>query len=385
MTNPPWGQPSAVPVGPGPHYPNLFGAPLANRPPVLPPGRVGIGGLFRATWEVCKRKGLLLLGISLVSALVAVVIMFFPAVIVIMLGVFSLIAGYEDRKYDPRPVLTVVIPAILVCATLMGAVAVWLWARFTSMMVAVVDQTVRGFDATWNSAENQTRDATGRAGTLIMIGAALGFGLGAMLSVLFVTITAGDHWLSDTAVLVTVGLFLTALLIGLYLQIRLVYSLQALSLEGHRGLGVLRRSLALTSRRFWGTLGLLIVGGALPYLLNTMVNFTNEAIRDNQDLAPLAVVTGLLGLALNFLVAVWTTIWQTLMYVDVRRFEQGGPGVAVPQPMPVQPQWPTPGYPEPRAPMAPEPPMAPPPPVAPPAPGILDDSSPWARRDGEGF
>lgn len=368
---------------------------MSNRPPVLRPSPLGLADMFSGTWAVLRRRGGLLLGITLVAGLVAAAIIFIPVMAVVLLGVFSLIAALESNSgSESSPSLWMITPIVVLCAAAVGAASVWVWARFNSMLVAVVDQLARGLEPSWTSAENQTRGAAGRAMPLVWLGAAAAAVVGALVSIFlgWVLATRQVNAQTDETIGAVAFLLLTVIVVaGIYLQIRLVYALPALALEGHRGLDALRRSFALTKGRFWRTTGFLLVGCGLPYLFSMVFQGGQQGLKDNPDLVGLLLLVSLLSTVVSFMVGVWMSAWQAVMYVDRVRQDGGAVGVQ-PTPWPWQqsqpwPVQPTPGYPQPPMGQDYPGPTSYPAQPTPQQPGYPADpaSNPWARRDNEGL
>ncbi|MEL4504670.1 glycerophosphoryl diester phosphodiesterase membrane domain-containing protein [Luteococcus sp. H138] len=401
------------PAGPSPYqmpqqYPTPYGAPPSSQPALLKGSPLGLGDMFAGTWKVLRRRFGLLLGITLVAALVAAALIFIPMMVVMVLGIFSIMSTMDTSMY-PMPSLAVTAPVLVLCSAAVAAASVWVWAKFSSLAVAVVDQLARGLEPSWSSAENQTQGSAGRAMPLVWLAGAIGAGAGALISVFVAGLLhqGGD---ASSAFATSTFLFVAVLVVaGVYLQVRLVYTLPALALEGRSGMDALRRSFQLTGGRFWRTLWFLLIGCGLVALLSVIVQGAEGVFRESPDLAAVGALFSLLGAVANVVLSVWTIAWQTVMYVDRVR-EEGAPQPQFPmqpgqftaqsphQPYPVQSypgqqaypgqpaqphpaqQHPTQQYPtQPQAAPGPWQPTPPPPNPADPGP------NPWARQDNQGL
>ncbi|MEL4356625.1 MULTISPECIES: hypothetical protein [unclassified Luteococcus] len=406
--------------------PTFFGAPPAQEPPLLRRSPMGLGDIIGVTWQVLRRRFGLLLGISLVSGLVAGLLALLPAIALLTAGVFGAMAAIGSPPDGP-PLgdFWVLLPLVVICCALIGVIWVWVWAKFNSMLVAVIDQLARGFQPTWDSATAQAQGTDRRALPLLWWGAGLGALAGAIPVGLLLVALESDQWGDGpTTVFALTVLALPVLsLVMLYPLARLVYLLPVLTLEKMSGWQAVRRAWRLTSGQVGRTLGLLVVGCGVPYAANLALNVARVELQERQALAGLgglvSLVTAVLGIALG----VWLTAWQTVMYLD--RVQMGdvtpaqteaawpsAPAVTHCLPGPTTAQYPPTQYPPAQYPPAQYPPAQFPPTVPhpgqpatpavptpqppgyaapqnpPPGPAWPSEdptTSPWARRDDEGL
>jgi hypothetical protein len=355
--------------------------------PLLRPSPMDLAGFFHATINATKQAWRPLLVIWAVPTLVSIAVIVAGGV-----GALGVVAAAID---DPRALGAAfpILGALGLAAIVVMAVVS---AKAAGMSAVLAYDVARGESPTLGGAWRRSSGFVPRmAPVLILLVILVLAVVGALLAV--VVMTAGA--LQDRSPAGVLGVLAIFLLLGTaqpvvtwWLRVKLLYTVQAVAIEGVGGIAGMRRSWTLTRGGFWRTLGYYLIGsfaistvvspiallGQLPLLALRFPNDVDDVSQLWMGLSaaiPLVLVT-LSVLALSQLVAepLMQTYTAYLFIDQVRRSElpptPSAPSPVTPggypapqpywgQPPSARPPQASPGSP---APVPQDPPPAPPPP-----------------------
>lgn len=448
---------------PAPYSPAPLPVPAQPTGVPLRPSPMDVGAVTSGAIAVYKARPLLFIGLALIPTVVTFVAVMAGFAALLPLAIAALDASQSES--------TITAIAMGTAAAIVGATFAWLVVQFKAngMMAVAAFDVIDGRLPTLASTTAQTRGLVRRvlpvagAAALVTALAAAGLTYGFMgwfLRELAAISFPGSNDILAAVFLQFFGAFLgLGLVLGLvwlvvtFLSVRLLYFVPALALEKLDAVAALRRAWALTRGAFWRTLGYYVVAAVLVAIPSYAVSFISQFFAfpvSNTSSLPeagalgiaLAVLAGVLQLAVAVLVLPFQVLYHTLMYRDQVnrstgnvvapvRYGYARPGSAYPgvtplpggpvppapasqpwhQPNPAQ-QWPVPGQPwTPPLPAAAAPPAQPqpwtppqpawpasevddatrrrsdlvPPPASEqvPPPGDASERSPWQRPDSQ--
>jgi membrane-anchored glycerophosphoryl diester phosphodiesterase (GDPDase) len=198
----------------------------------------------------------------------------------------------------------------------------------TGLLIISVSQSVLGrvisLKDLWAQAKGQMWRLVGLTVLLGLINVAV-FGVVVLVAFLLiggVAMTAGDGG-AAVAVLVTLLLVLGALVLAVFLAVRLGLAAPALMLERAGVGGALKRSWALTGGQFWRIFGvlalaLIIVGALNAILLVPVSAITALAPAATALSATMLVVSSVISVLISALTMPFLSAVLALIYIDVR-------------------------------------------------------------------
>jgi hypothetical protein len=304
--------------------------------PLLRPSPMDLSGIFSGTFAILKKRWGLMIGI----AAMPIVAVFLAAVVVITLVFFAAFALFQGAFGLPF-----VVVAILAIVALIVAVPLINY-KGMAMVIQASYETSQGLEPSFGGVWSNTKGVMPRSIPyyLLMIGLSLAilvpFGL--FLVLIWVPVNLHDsHAVAMAAVatlLVFVLLPLVLMPLVLWIRIKLLYVMAAITIEAAGGMAAVKRSWGLTKGAFWRTFGYYLVGSLVVGAISGVVSMFSRMLLlplnlrlqslDNQQQAaaafsvalPLLILVFVIQLAVSLLTtpALWTYI--TCMYLDqVRR------------------------------------------------------------------
>ncbi|HSN44057.1 MAG TPA: glycerophosphoryl diester phosphodiesterase membrane domain-containing protein [Propionibacteriaceae bacterium] len=374
--------------------------------PALRPSPMDVGSVVASTFEVFRRR------LGLFVLLTFAPIAFVLALVAALFAIGSALRGSLFNSWD---VQTQLIVGLIVGYLVLAVASIMAQLKFAAMTSAAVAEVADGRTPTLTSLWDQTRGVTSRLVVfmLLLVGGAVV--VITLIGLFLAAIVAASDEAAALLVLLFLAILPVVILTAGYLGTRLLYVLPVAAIERGSGFSALRRSWALTRRRFWRTFGynlvaVLIVNSlstvaAIPsqfageQLATVLVSMANSSTPAGalSLLFTLPVSVGaafLLSMAVQLLTVPFQLIYQTVMYLDqVRRDHLDAQAAAQPFPGPPQAYYPpvapqqswTPsqwsGYP-PAQPSSPQPPASQPwpgqtPQLPAPQPWPTNPDQPW--------
>lgn len=124
----------------------------------------------------------------------------------------------------------------------------------------------------------------------------------------------------------TFVLFVGLIIFGVILTVRLIFTSQAIVIEGRGPLEGIRRSWALTQGYFWRTLGYLMTIGLLVFIISAVSGAVLSVplqILLSDQLMLQTLLNTVVGTLLNVIITPFGLIAYTLMYYDLRIRKEG--------------------------------------------------------------
>lgn len=330
---------------------------------VLPPSPLDLGQTLSAAFRVMKTRLAQLVVLALLP-LAAIMVLISAAAVPLVLGI---VQSASEQSFSPLLILGLV----LIFASALIAALVNVKAQGMMALTAHDAATGRG-QSGLGELSGRTRGLVGRvllfylmvAGVVLVI---YGVIVAVMLGTMFTVIGSARSGRSGgEAIATVVGVWLLMMLLifalglfAFYLQIRFLYFMPVLAVEGSGAIDSLRRSWRLTKNNVLRTLGYFLVAALIVNLANGAVSFISQAFSSalapstsrmgsSEDpaqvlaalsgLAPVLIITMLLSLAVNLLAMPFLTCVTVVMYADqVRRSQlpnggRGAYGAAYAQP-----------------------------------------------------
>ncbi|OYO03792.1 hypothetical protein CGZ97_10320 [Enemella evansiae] len=340
---------------------------------VLPPSPLDLGKTLSGAFRVMKSRLAQLIVLALLPIAVGILLIG-AAAVPLVLGIVQMISNRGQFSG------LIVLGVLLIFATVVITALVNIKAQ-GMMALAAHDSATGRPDAGLSDLSSRTRGLVGRVllFALMVVGAVLLL-YGVMAAVMIGTMLTAINTSSsrgESAIAAVVGVYLLMMLImgalGLlvfYLQIRFLYFIPVLAVEGTGAIDSLRRSWGLTRNNVLRTLGYYLVASLIVGAANTAVSMIGQVISaaaapssssmsNSSDpaqvlaglaaLAPGLIVMMLLSALVGLLAVPFITCVLTVMYADqVQRAQlpnggRGGYGTAYAQPAP--PAYPNQGYP----------------------------------------
>lgn len=277
----------------------------------------------------------------------------------IMISLFGVFAAFERQAFVPL----LIVGAVAMFLAVLGSVYVQIKAQ--AMLVLGAYDTIEGRQSSIRELFSRTAGVVGRMVLLVLALVAAIFLVYLLFAILFGMIALGMSRTSDdpgAAIGTMVGLFLlfTAVMITLgivaiYFQIRFLYLMPALAVEGLPAVAALKRSWALTKGNVLRTLGYYLLASLLisavtsaiqmiPQMLLTPVLQQVENTSHPEALifaaVPGLIVIVLLQVAVQLLAMPFLACYITVMYVDQIRRQSLPAGYAGPGSYPAPPVYP---------------------------------------------
>jgi Membrane domain of glycerophosphoryl diester phosphodiesterase len=144
--------------------------------------------------------------------------------------------------------------------------------------------------------------------------------------------------------------FITLIIPGIYVMVRLWVVAPAVVVEGHRGMGAIRRSWDLVYGNWWRIFGTIIVVGIIGAIAGGILSVPGVIIAEETGSGPMALASQILVDAISYS---FTALTATLIFFDLKARKEGPPPGWYQQPPP-PPGWQQPPPPPPPAPHGPE-------------------------------
>jgi hypothetical protein len=289
---PAWGPPTGPPAGAaawsGAALPGVAGwgaVPLAPKPGVIPLRPLGLGEILDGAISYIRRDPRTVLGISTVIAL-AVAVLQFLATYFWGSSIFD--SAFADPTVAAEPATDQIIG--LYGATVIPAIVSWvLQVVATGMLTVVMGQSVLGRRVTTAQAWERTKPRIWALfGVTLLVGLVVtgifvvGIGGAVLLGVAVAQAIDGA-----VGFLVGFGLGVAALVVGIWMAIRLLLAPSALVLERSSVTMSMRRSARLVKGAWWRTFGIYLLATILAQIISTVFSF------------PLGLLAGILPVVLG--------------------------------------------------------------------------------------
>jgi Membrane domain of glycerophosphoryl diester phosphodiesterase len=169
--------------------------------------------------------------------------------------------------------------------------------------------------------------------------------------------------------------FIALIIPGIYILVRLCVVAPSVVVEGHRGMGAIRRSWDLVKDNWWRIFGILIVVGIIGGLAGGILYIPGALIAEETGSGPIALAAQILVDAVTYS---FQALTATLIFFDLKARREGAPPPGwYQQPPPPPPGgWQPPPPPPPESPQQPQPPQPPHPGWSPPPPPPQDPERP---------
>jgi hypothetical protein len=129
-------------------------------------------------------------------------------------------------------------------------------------------------------------------------------------------------WITLLTTIATLLGFVLLIVPGVLALVRLAFAPAALVVEGHRGMGAVRRSWRLTAGFFWRTLGTLLLSGLIVAIVSGIIGIPGELAL--QALGPGAwPISALVNALATVLVTPFGMLVVVLLYFDLRIRKEG--------------------------------------------------------------
>lgn len=351
--------------------------------PVLRPSPQDLGDVFANAFLVFRSRFGLLVLITLIPMLFTIV-----PVIAIVVGAGAMAAAAAHADGGAVMGSFGVTFALAIVAMIIG---ILLSYKAQAMVSAATYEIGQGHQPTFRSLLSQTKGFLPRFALVLLLFVALGALLAGVIAAIVMGIVGAQANSGTDAAGIIVAMaglafivIIAAVVIGIFLTVKLLYVVPAIALEGLGARAGISRAWNLTKRAFWRTLGYYLVcaiaisvvdnvATSIPrFTLSPMAGFTensNDArviLASLAAVAPMLILTMLLAAVVSAVTTPFKQIYVTVMYLDqLGRTELpvGSPAPAPWAPPPPQPpadHW-TPG---PTMPDGGFPPPPPPPPGA---------------------
>jgi hypothetical protein len=259
--------------------------PLAPKPGVIPLRPLGLGEILDGAISYIRRDPRTVLGISTVIAL-AVAVLQFLATYFWGSSIFD--SAFADPTVAAEPATDQIIG--LYGATVIPAIVSWvLQVVATGMLTVVMGQSVLGRRVTTAQAWERTKPRIWALfGVTLLVGLVVtgifvvGIGGAVLLGVAVAQAIDGA-----VGFLVGFGLGVAALVVGIWMAIRLLLAPSALVLERSSVTMSMRRSARLVKGAWWRTFGIYLLATILAQIISTVFSF------------PLGLLAGILPVVLG--------------------------------------------------------------------------------------
>lgn len=309
--------------------------------PLLKPSPMDISALFSSTFEVLKRRFGLFILLVLLPSIVAIV-----GMIGVGLVAVATLGTLSNRMATPPPSVLVLLIGLIILVVMVSTLAQY---KSMAMMIQATYEIGQGYRPTLSSLFANTRGFLPRAFGLFLLVLLIAAAIAAIYSVAFVTLFAGPLASNSRdgfgpAIAMAIVFLLSALVflfLSIWLGTKLLYTLQAMTLEQTGPIASLKRSWQLTSGSFWRTLGYylvaMIAASAVSFVFSTIgqvLGMGSAAGLVQSDgtlnsaaawaMIPMFIILVLLQIAAQLLVTPFLVSYQTCMYLDQhRRLEIG--------------------------------------------------------------
>ncbi|MGD9954878.1 MAG: hypothetical protein AB7O74_14500 [Candidatus Nanopelagicales bacterium] len=289
---PAWGPPTGPPTGAaawsGAALPGVAGwgaVPVAPKPGVIPLRPLGLGEILDGAISYIRRDPRTVLGISTVIALVVALLQFGATY---LWGSSLLDSAFADPNAPVEPATEQIVG--LYGATIIPAIVQWiLQVVATGMLTVVMGQSVLGRRVTTAQAWERTKPRIWALfGVTILVGLIVagvfivGIGGAVLLGVAVAQAVDGA-----VGFLVGFALGVAAVVVGIWISVRLLLAPSALVLERSGVTMAMRRSVRLVKGAWWRTFGIYLLATILAQIISTVFSF------------PLGLLAGFLPLVLG--------------------------------------------------------------------------------------
>jgi hypothetical protein len=305
-----------------------------------------LSGLFSGAITIFRKRLGLLISLALVPALIS---------FLLLGGSFAVIAAGVGQLRDFRSAAFQTIEMGLVALAVASFVSLLVQFKVYGLISTASYQVAQGQEPSLGSLLAHTKGLLPRLAGVIAIFVGLTLAVYALIAVLLFSLAATSYGSSDSRAVtalvgVTILVFLVLMPLIFFVQIKLLYLLQAASLEQITGVAAMKRSWQLTKGAFWRTFGYYLIASAavaaVSYVVSmitqvlTMPMMLNQSTGTSDSLSTLfaAIPAMAISMVLQSVVQAFTIpfiqAYITCMFIDqVRRSEMppgfpGGFGVA---------------------------------------------------------
>lgn len=305
-----------------------------NDPATLRPSPLDLGGVLSGTLRILKQRLGPFAALALVPTLVAMVLVG-AALVPLVLGI---VRAVETGRFAGLIGLGA---GLMLAAIILSYLA---QIKVQAMMVLGAHDTIHGQTSSVGELFRRTAGVVGRVLLLVLLVTLAAFLVFGVLTALLVTAMIGSFATGgrsdDTmiagflmAYLFFLGVMVVIALVAFYLQVRFLYFLPGLSVEGLATLDSLKRSWGLTKGNVLRTLGYYLVGSLLVGAVSLIVSMLTQVATlpwsspSSEPMTaqlwafvPVMIITLVLQMAVQLLALPFLACYLTVMYVDqIRR------------------------------------------------------------------
>lgn len=312
-----------------PHSILTSGSPVQ---PTAPQRPLTVGDLFSSTVATLRSGLALFVGLALAPIGLAMV-----AVVAFIGVIVALVLPARLANPSSTTFVGPLIAAVILFFVALMAITLLQYVFLGRTIVGAVDYGLGRTRPTWANLRERTPGLLVRALLLVLlvmgVGVVVYLIVGALLFAIVASTVNNDP--SAVGVFGALGIILllmpVAVVITLWLQTKLLFTLHAMADEGLGPWEAIKRSWQLTKGVFWRTLGHYIVVGlivgvatSIPMMLTSGINPN----RPNGGQVALIVVSTLLSVAVSLVAVPFQYIWTGLMFMSRRRELEAPQGVA---------------------------------------------------------
>ncbi len=305
---------------------NPWGGQNTMPPPVVPFRPLNLGNLFEGTFAAIRSNPRVMFAISLITmgvigAISGVLSAFLPSDEIVSVTTGSSV----DFVLDDYSVYSVL--ANTGAQGLLSIINAAATIVVTGMLVLSVTNAVVGVNVDLRSTWDQLKPHFWRLiGAALLVGAIIAAAVVALSVIPIVAIIIAVNTSSDNAtgalIFVSVIAILAAIVVTVWISVRLYFTTMVVVVEGARPTQAVRRSWALTRNAFWRTLGRLIlmqiVVGLVVSLLSGAVSLVVVLMGGVLPWALTAFFLALMTSLVSGLAMPISASYGSLMYVDER-------------------------------------------------------------------